>query len=264
MSSLRILILGGLFSYRALFGWLSPWVAVPTFLVAPIAQILLFAYLGRSAGLADDGFYVVGNALLYSAIPCVFAMGNTIGGERQQQTLELLLATPARRTPLFLGRALPVIVNGFLVSGFALVAGAAILHVRLPLHAAGGLVLALAVSAYSCTGIGLVTAALALRVRETAVLANVVYGVLLVFCGVNVPLRDLPHWMANIAPWLPLTHGIRAAQHLLTRTGAAGAPRVSWDLAVELGVGSAYLVMGLIALRLLETESRHRASLSTM
>ncbi len=31
----RIFFVGGLMSYRALFGWLSPWIFIPTFLVAP-------------------------------------------------------------------------------------------------------------------------------------------------------------------------------------------------------------------------------------
>ncbi|HEX6872002.1 MAG TPA: ABC transporter permease, partial [Micromonosporaceae bacterium] len=113
MSSLRVFILGGLTSYRALFGWLSPWILIPTFILGPLFQILLFASIGRVAGVADDAFFLIGNAVLYAAIPCLFAMGNTIGGERYASTLPLLLASPARRIPLFLGRALPVILNGF-------------------------------------------------------------------------------------------------------------------------------------------------------
>ena len=37
-----------------------------------------------------------------------------------------------------------------------------------------------------------------LRVRETAVLSNVLFGVLLIFCGVNVALDSLPGWMATV------------------------------------------------------------------
>ena len=50
MTSLRVFFVGGLISFRALFSWLSPWIYVPAMLVAPIFQILLFAYIGRSAG----------------------------------------------------------------------------------------------------------------------------------------------------------------------------------------------------------------------
>ena len=78
MTSARIFVIGGLTSYRALFDWLTPWVYVPSLLVAPIFQILLFVFIGRSAGLESDQFYVIGNALQYAAIPCVFAMGFAI------------------------------------------------------------------------------------------------------------------------------------------------------------------------------------------
>ena len=95
-------------TYRALFYWLTPQIYIPSLLVAPIFQILLFAYIGRSAGLESDEFYVVGNALQYAAIPCLFAMTQMIGGERYQNTLSAILVSPARRIPLFFGRALPV------------------------------------------------------------------------------------------------------------------------------------------------------------
>jgi len=101
VTSLRIFFVGGLISFRALFNWLSPWIYVPSLLVAPIFQILLFAYLGRSAGVGTDEFYVIGNAVQYSAIPCVFAMANTIVGVRNTQTLGIVLSTPAPRVPLF-------------------------------------------------------------------------------------------------------------------------------------------------------------------
>ena len=78
MTAARIFFVGGLISYRALFGFLNPWIFVPSLLVAPIFQILLFAYIGRSAGLESDKFYVIGNAVQYTAIPCLFAMTQTI------------------------------------------------------------------------------------------------------------------------------------------------------------------------------------------
>ena len=258
MTSLRIFFVGGLLSYRALFGWLSPWILIPSFLIAPLFQILLFAYIGRAASLESDEFYVIGNALLYAAIPCLFAMGNTIAGERWQQTLPMILATPAGRVPLFLGRALPVIANGFLVAVFALTAGALMLGVDVPASAAAPLLLAVAVTAYSCTGLGLVNAALGLRVRETAVLGNVIFGLLMILCGVNVALDDLPGWMSSIGRALPLTHGIEAARRAADgeTVGAVGGA-----LATEALIGTAYAIAGYGLLLFFERESRRHATL---
>ena len=258
MSSARVFFVGGLISFRALFNWLSPWIYIPSMLVAPVFQILLFAYIGRSAGVESDSFFVIGNAVQYSAIPCLFAMANTIAGERWTQTLGIVLVTPARRVPLFLGRSLPVVLNGFFVSMFSLAVGSLLLGVTVPSSAWLPLALVVAVAAMSCTGFGLVNAALGLRVRETAVLSNVLFGVLLIFCGVNVALSSLPAWMATVGEWLPLTHAIEAAREV-----AAGAhlSDVAGLIGTEVALGVAYGAVGLLALRLLEVEGRRRATL---
>jgi len=57
VSTLRIFFVGGLISYRALFNWISPALYIPTMLVGPIFQILLFAYMGRYSQLEDDTFF---------------------------------------------------------------------------------------------------------------------------------------------------------------------------------------------------------------
>jgi ABC-2 type transport system permease protein len=258
VNSVRIFFVGGWTSYRALFGWLSPWILIPTFIVEPVFQILFFAYVGRDAGVGDDTFFLIGNAIQFASIPCLFAMGNTISGERYSGTLALLLASPARRIPLFLGRALPVIVNGLMCSLIALGLGALILGVTIPLGSMPLLALVIAVSAFSCTGLGLVAAALALRVRETAVLSNLVMGLLLIFCGVNVALSALPDWMASVGRVLPLTHGIEASRALVA---GASWSEVSSPVADEAVIGLVYLLIGLVMLRLFEVESRRSATL---
>jgi ABC-2 type transport system permease protein len=255
---LRIFFIGGLMSYRALFSWLCPSVLIPTFLISPIFRILLFVYLGRAAHLASDSFFVIGDAIQFAALPCLFAMGNTIADERQAQTLSLVLATPAARLPLFLGRSLPVIANGFVVSVFALVVSAVMFHITVPSAAVLPMGLAIVVCSVSCTGLGLVNAALGLRVRETAVTSNVILGLLMIFCGVNIPLAKLPLWMSDTAAFLPLTHGIAAARSL-----AAGTPpsTVAGQIGVEFLIGVGYAVVGLLLLRVFEDESRRRSTL---
>jgi ABC-2 type transport system permease protein len=258
MSSARIFVVGGLISYRALFGFMTPWIFVPTLVITPIFQILLFAYIGRSAGLESDTFYVIGNAIQYAAVPCLFAMTQAIAGERYQGTLGYILVSPANRLPLFLGRAVPVIVNAFFVSAFAFAVGSLLLEVEVAAGAVAPIVLVTAVAAFSCTGLGLVNAGLGLVIRESAVLANIMFGLLLVFTGANVPLDDMPGWMRTVAGGLPFTHAIQAARRL-----AAGETLgdVAGLVLTELAVGAVYAVAGYGLLRLLEVRSRRRATL---
>lgn len=254
----RLLTVGGVLSFRGLFNWLNPYIYIPSLLIAPIFQILLFAYVGRAAGAESDSFYLVGNAIQYASIPCLFAMANTIAGERWTQTLGIVLSTPANRVALFLGRSIPVIANGWFVALFGLVVGAWVLGVPLPPTTWAGIVLCVAIASISCTGLGLLQAAVGLRVRSTAVLGNIVFGVLLIFTGTNVALDAMPGWMAAVGRWMPLTHGIEACREVLAGASLGAVLPV---LGRELAIGLGYAALGLLALRRVERVSRLRATL---
>jgi ABC-2 type transport system permease protein len=258
VTSVRIFFVGGLLSYRALFGFLHPAIFIPTMLVVPIFQVLLFAYIGRSAGVANDEFYVIGNGIHNAALPCLWAMTQAIAGERYQQTLGHILATPAHRVPLFLGRALPVVMNGFLIAIFALVVGGAALGVTFGATTLASIGVVTLVSAFSCTGMGLVNAALGLVIRETAVLSNILFGLLLVFTGANVPLDVLPDWIETLSHALPIRHGIEAAREL---ADGATLGDVRALIGAEALVGAVYAVLGFGMIRAFEALSRRRATL---
>jgi ABC-2 type transport system permease protein len=257
-NALRVFFVGGFISYRALFSFLSLWIFVPALVLTPIFQILLFAYIGRAAGSRGDEFYVVGNALQYASVPCLFAMTQTIADERFWQTLGPILVSPAARLPIFLGRAVPVIANGLFVAALSLFLGGLILGVRLDGAEWARLAPVLLVTTASCTGLGLINAALGLRIRETAVLSNVFVGLLLIFCGANVALEDLPGWMATIGRAMPLTHGIEAARAI---AGGASLGAVRGLLGREALVGLVYGVAGIAMIRWFERQSRRHATL---
>jgi ABC-2 type transport system permease protein len=258
MTSVRIFFIGGLTSFRALFNWLSPWIYIPSLVVGPIFQILLFAYIGRTTGLASDKFFVIGNALQYASIPCLFAMTNIVAGERFQNTLAYILVSPAGRLPLFLGRAVPVVVNGAFVAALSLAMGALILDVHIAAGSLAPLAVVVLVTAYSCTGLGLIGAGLGLRIRETAVLSNVLFGILLIFTGANVPLNQLPGWMEHVSQWLPITHGIQAGR--LVADGASLAD-VGGLVGREAALGTLFAIGGYALIRVMEREARRRASI---
>lgn len=258
MTSLRVLTIGGFISYRALFNWLRPSMYVFTTLVPSITKLAFFVFLGRAAHIASDSWYVAGNALVVAASPCIFGMAQTVAGERYTQTLALLVVSPASRVAVFLGRALPATVNGFVVSVWAFTIGSLLFGVSVPGSAVAPLALTIVLTAASCVGLGLFNAALGLRWRETGVFGNVLLYVLLLFAGVNIPLDRLPHWLSTLAQGLPVTHGARASHELVS---GASFGHVLPLLGAEALVGVAYLAVGLTAIRLFETEARRGARL---
>lgn len=255
---LRLFAIGGFLSYRALFGWLNPYLFIIILLVPSVTQILFFAYLGRAADVEDDSFFVVGNAVVAAAVPGLFGMADTITDERYTHTLSLLVVSPASRLALFLGRAAPVAVNGAIVAAFAFVVGSLVLGVSIPVSALGSLAVAVLVTAFACTGLGIVNASLGLRWRESALLSNLFLYFLLLAAGVNVPLDLLPDWLSTISQGLPVTHGVEAARDLVA---GASLVDVAPTLAAELLVGLVYATVGLFLVRLFEVEARRGASL---
>jgi ABC-2 type transport system permease protein len=230
MNSIRVFFIGGYLAYRALFNWIHWTYYIPTMLGGPVFQILFFAYIGRFAKLRSDEFFVVGNAVQISALAGIFGMAMTIGGERWTQTLAPLLATPANRMALFLGRALPLVANGIFVSAFGFVVGWLLLDFSLSAGEIPGIALIVVVSAFSCTSFGLMVGAIGLRARDVFFLANLVVFIFLLFCGVNVPLESLPGWMQTVGRGLPLTHGIQAAREIATGASLGEVSGLVWTL----------------------------------
>ncbi|HZO96380.1 MAG TPA: ABC transporter permease [Gaiellaceae bacterium] len=258
-SSLRVFLVGGLISYRALFNWIRPYVYVPTMLGAPLFQIVFFTYLGRySQAGRGDAFFVVGNAVQVCGMSCVYGMTMAVANERWFGTLGPLLATPASRVAVFLGRGLPVFANGLLVSAFGFGVGAALLDFRPPARTLPALLLTVCVTTVSCTAFGMVLGCVGLRSKDFFFAANLAYFLILLFCGVNVPLSALPGWMGAVGRCLPLTHGIDAARRIAAGAGLADVSGLLWT---ELAVGAAYAAAGYLAFRALEWASRRSAVL---
>jgi ABC-2 type transport system permease protein len=261
MSAVRVFFFGGYLAYRALFNWIHPGMYIPTMLAGPVFQVLFFAYVGRFVNLQDDAFFVVGNAIVISAMAGIFGMAMALGGERWTQTLSPLLATPANRIALVLGRALPFIANGIFVSAFGFACGWLLLDFDPPVSSLPVLALVVAASATSCTALGLCVGATGLRARDVFFLANLVDFLLILLTGANVPLDAMPDWMEAVARILPMTHGIEAGREV-----AAGAAFADVDhlVAIELVIAALYGALGYWLFRFFEFEGRRRASLETM
>ena len=257
----RIFFVGGLIAYRGLFNWIRPSMYIPTMLIGPIFQILFFTKLGAYAGVENPTFFVVGNAIQASAMSAVFAGTMTIANERPYQTLAPLLATPANRFAVFMGRALPVLASGLVVSawGFAM-SRLLISGFDPPLSSIPAMAVVVLVSVSSCTAFGLTIGSVGLRARDVFMSANVCYYLMWLLCGVNIPLHTLPGWMQQIGKLMPLTHGIAAGREIAAGASLASVSGLVWtELLVGLGWGT--LAFGLVSL--FEHEGRRRASLES-
>lgn len=59
LNNARLLLLGAIMSYRALFSWLNPMGYLMTKVLAPIFQVILFVNLGMSATGTETATYYI-------------------------------------------------------------------------------------------------------------------------------------------------------------------------------------------------------------
>ena len=253
-----VFLVGGNLAYRGLFNWIHPAIYVPTMLGAPLFQLIFFTKLGQFAHAENRDFYIVGNSIQACAMSSVYGMTMAVANERWFGTLGPLLASPANRAAVFLGRGLPVLANGIFVSTFTFVIGAVLLGFRPGLDSVPSLAVVVVVTVLSCTAFGMLLGSIGLRAKDFFFAANLAYFLMLLFCGVNIPLDTLPGWMSAIGRCLPLTHGIAAAREVADGSSLGD---VAGLVGTELGIAAAYALAGLTLFRVLERESRRTAVL---
>lgn len=236
LRNLRLYLASAWYSYRALYAWQSfaPYISVK--IAFPLAQMLLFIFMGQLAGLNDPLYIVIGNILLLPAANGVSGVSMTINGERDFRTLPYLIASPAPRGPLFLGRSLVHIVDGLLSTIMALLLGVVFFGVDLTRSNLGLTILCILLLSITSCGMGLILGSLSLRTREAWTITSMVAMAFYIFSGVNFPVEVLPKSMQVISYSLPLTRGIEAAR--LAMNGA------DWLTISPLFIGE--LLVGLI------------------
>jgi ABC-2 type transport system permease protein len=240
--------------YVALFQWATVRGYIAYKVLLPITQILFFVELGVYAtGPQNALYFALGNALQLTANAGIFGVIATVANERQYGTLPILLGSPANRLVTFLSRAVVNVIDGIatVVVGLAI----AVVLFGLDLHHANLALLGLCVVIISATtaGLGLMFGSIGLVMRDAIIIANVIYYLMLIICGVNFPVSRLPGVLQLVSYSLPLTRGVEAA-----REAAAGASlgHVAGLLAGELLVGVLWAFAGYALFRALEGWAR--------
>jgi ABC-2 type transport system permease protein len=225
----------------------------------PLGQIMFFTLLGIYAtGAENASFFLIGNAMQITASAGIFGVSMAIGGERWAGTLMYLFGSPANRLAIFTGRATVHIFNGFVEVLLGLAWGWLLGWVVFSNTDPFALGLTILVATFSTAAMGLLLGCLGLVTVNVMFINNLVYFLLLLFSGANVPIASLPQWMQYISWCLPLTRGIEAAREIV---GGASLAAVSGLVMGEFLVGVAYLLVGYSLFRFFENEAKRRGTL---
>jgi len=214
MSLLRIFVSSAVFSFRAQFSWLNPpmWLAMK--FTMPLSAMAFFVFVGQFAG-ADVAYIAIGNAITVLSWNTVFSVINITSHDKWDGTLPLLLATPAHRLPLFVGRAMIHVFDGMLSVAISFAYAVFFFGVNFGSADVQALILVVFLTAFTMAGFGLLIGGLSFYVRSPLVFANIFTFILMVFCGVNFPIQKLPQPLQIISYIFPLTYGLDAGRRTI-------------------------------------------------
>ena len=257
--NVRLFLEGALLSYVALFNWLRPVTYLTSKVIMPLVQILFWTLLGTFAtGRQNASFYIIGNAIQLAAVNGIYGVTMSVGGDRSAGTLPYLFGTPANRLAMFSGRAFMHVIDGMLGVVIGLVWGVVLLGLDLSQANLGGLTLAILITTFSTSGLGLLLGCAGLVSIETMFINNAAYLGLLIFSGANIPVATLPGWMQAISWALPLTRGIAASRALIA---GAGLGSVLPLLGGEVVLGAVYVLLGYSLFRWVERQAKRSGKL---
>jgi ABC-2 type transport system permease protein len=260
--NIRVFLSSAVFSYRAQFSWLNPTMWLTMKFVLTLSQMAFFVFIGLFIrGPSVVPFIAIGNALQTVSWNTVFSVINITSHDKWDGTLPLVLATPASRLPLFVGRAMIHVFDGMLSVAVSFVFAAYIFRVDFGQANWLALVLTVFVTALTMAGFGLLIGGLSFYFREPLIFANIFLFTLLIFCGINFPVQDLPQFIQPVSYAIPLTYGVSAA-----RSAIAGASllEITSFLGPQLLVGSISIALGYVFFRTFENVARKTGRIEAM
>jgi ABC-2 type transport system permease protein len=260
--SLHLFFQGAYLSYVALFHWLRPAQYLATKVVNPLWQIMFFTLMGiYGSGGESASFYIIGNALVQTALNGIFGVTFSITGERWTGTLPYLFGTPANRLTLFLGRSLIHILDGMLGVLIGLLWGVLLLNLDLSHADPLGLLTVILITSISTAGLGLALGSLSLVTRNVMFVNNTAFFGLLILSGANIAIEKLPVAVQHISYGLPLTRGIQAARAIV---GGGSFSEVMPLMRAEILIGFAYAFVGYLLFHAFEYQAKKRGTLEVI
>jgi len=225
----------------------------------PLLTLIFYCVLASySFNTQDLTRWVVGNSFLLCMHTCIFGLGTTFTGERFYGRIRSIIVAPINKLTLVLQRgffpifvAVATVLIGFVVG--SLIFGVDFTGINM------GLFLLIAiVGMFAASGFGLLLSVFGLVTDGMHFVLNLSTYVLMIFCGANFPIEQLPKAVQVVSQVLPLTRSIEAANMLFE---GVSTPVLTRLLLGEAALGTAYCLVGFVVIRVVERIAIQKATL---
>jgi len=228
-------------------------------IMIPLVTLVYYCFIAKNSFQTDQlTKWVIGNSLLLCNYSCVFALGGTFQGERSYGRLKWLIASPYSRIATVIQKGLFFIFESIATVILCITFGSLIFGVDFSDVDLGMFAIIMIAGVLAAIFFGLFLSVFSLLFDSMNLILNLVNISMLVLCGANFPVEDLPRPVQFISYCLPFTRSIEAANMLF---GKVDKSRILNLLGQELLVGFVYLTLSIALFKAIEKIAIRRATL---
>jgi len=227
-------------------------------LLIPFFALIFMAVLVQSGRSDLLAYALVGPLLVGVGQMAFYVASEVLSRDRETQTLELELATPAPFALVVASRTMLLTSAGLLGFAESWLVARVVFNETIEVHHAGVLVASLVATTFAAAGTAVITSALFSLTRSARSMQNTVTYPLYVLAGVMVPAAFLPDWLEPVSKVIFLSWSADLLRDALSAESVNDfAPR----LGAVLGLGAAALVAGSLLLGRMVDHLRHQGRL---
>lgn len=198
----------------------------PTFVIQPVSVSGVPLVSGSSSRFQ---FLAPGFMALTVVLGTLNGVGTAIAKEKEEGTMDGLMACPISMTAVVLGKTLAQTIRGLIQAMIVLGISMVLFGVRV-YGSPSIMLLSLALGVMSFVGVGIILSTLAPE-QETAQMMMMLLQMPMMFlCGIIFPISQLPDWLQLIGKSLPLYYAADALRRVMVLN--AGLDVIGKDLAI--------------------------------
>jgi len=198
----------------------------PSFVIQPVSVSGVPLISGNSSGFQ---FLAPGFMALTVVMGTLLGVGAAIAKEKEQGTMDGLMACPISMTVVVVGKTLAQTIRGLIQAMIVLGISMVLFGVRV-YGSPSIMVLSLVLGVMSFVGVGIILSTLAPD-QETAQMMMMLLLIPMMFlCGVIFPISQLPDWLQLIGKSLPLYYAADALRRVMVLN--AGLDVIGKDLTI--------------------------------
>jgi len=225
----------------------------------PLITLIYYCFIAKNSFHTDQlTKWVIGNSMLLCNYSCVFTIGATFEGERSYGRLKWLIASPCSRIATVVQKGFFFIFESIATVILCIAFGSLLFGVNFSNVNLGLFVIIMVIGILTAVCFGLFLSVFPLLFDSMNLILNLVNVSMLILCGANFPVEDLPGPVQFLSWCLPFTRSIEAANMLF---GEVDKGRLLTLMGQEALVGVAYLTLCVALFKVIEKTAIRRATL---